>query len=32
MKTLIFEGNIKKVAATLVLSKITKRAFALAKS
>ena len=27
MKTLIFEGNIKKVATTLVLSKITKRAF-----
>ena len=27
MKTLIFEGDIKKVAATLILSKITKKAF-----
>ncbi len=27
MKTLIFEGNIKKIATTLVLSKISKRAF-----
>ena len=27
MKTLVFEGNIKKVATTLVLSKLTKKAF-----
>ena len=27
MKTLIFEGNIKKVATTLVLSKFSKKAF-----
>ena len=27
MKTLIFEGDIKKIATTLVLSKFSKRAF-----
>ena len=27
MKTLVFEGNIRKVATTLVLSKLTKKAF-----